>query len=217
MKSWFKKSLKENIGLIAFILFMVFFRSALADWSNVPTGSMLPTIVEGDYIFIDKIAYDIRVPFTGISLKQLSNPQRGDIVTIASKKAGITLVKRVIGVPGDKIEMINNMLIINGEPAKYRLIERKENIMLVEEDLFGTKHMIKLIGSPTEFSSFDTVTIPENQYLMLGDNRNNSSDSRVYGFFPRHEIRGRSKRVLLSLDYDNHYIPRTNRFFKELL
>ncbi|MFH2130625.1 MAG: signal peptidase I [bacterium] len=217
MRSWIRQFWRENRTLFIFVLLMVCFRSALADWNTVPTGSMNPTIIAGDRVWVNKLAYDIRIPFTGISLKRLSNPVRGDIVTFDSKAADLTLIKRVIGLPGDTVEMNRNRLTVNGRPAGYRVIGEKGNKLLVEEDLGGMKHMIIISQQPTFFSSFAPVTVPADMYLVLGDNRDNSADSRVHGFIPRDEIRGRSRQVILSLDYDHFYFPRTTRFFKELI
>jgi len=196
---------------------MICFRSALADWNTVPTGSMKPTIVEGDRVWVNKLAYDLRIPFTAVSLHQISNPKRGDIITFDSKSAGVTLVKRVIGLPEDTVEMVNNRLIINGKPASYSIVKQDYNGLIVEEDLIGIKHLIKIYGDSPVFSSFPPVKVPSNSYLVLGDNRNNSADSRVHGFIPRNEIRGKTNLVVMSLNYDNFYIPRKTRFFKDLL
>ncbi len=217
MKYWIVKFWKENKSLFLFILLMVCFRSALADWNVVPTGSMKPTIIEGDRVWVNKMAYDIRIPFTSFSLKQLSNPERFDIVTFDSKSADLTLVKRVIGLPGDTIEMINNVLIINGKPANYMIISHSQNGILVEESINGSKHFIRISKFSTKYSSFGPVKVPSNRYLVLGDNRDNSADSRFHGFIPRDEIRGRSQLVIMSLNYENFYIPRTDRFFKDLI
>src|SRR5881296_2537749 len=94
-------------------------RSAVADWNYVPTGSMKPTILEGDRIFVNRLAYDLKVPFTTWHLAEWSNPVRGDIVVLYSPADGKRLVKRVIGLPGDVIELLDNRLFINGEPARY--------------------------------------------------------------------------------------------------
>ncbi len=217
MKYWIVKFWKENKSLFLFILLMVCFRSALADWNVVPTGSMKPTIIEGDRVWVNKMAYDIRIPFTSMPLKQLSNPERCDIVTFDSKSADLTLVKRVIGLPGDTVEMIDNVIIINGKPANYTIKGNYQNSLLVEENINGSKHMIIVSGLSTKFNSFGPVTVPINKYLVLGDNRDNSSDSRVHGFIPRDEIRGRSRLMIMSLNYQNYYIPRTTRFFKDLI
>ncbi|MBU2515289.1 signal peptidase I [bacterium] len=135
---------QENRILVLFILLMICFRSALADWNTVPTGSMKPTIVEGDRVWVKKLAYDLRIPFTAVSLHQISNPKRGDIITFDSKSAGVTLVKRVIGLPEDTVEMVNNRLIINGKPASYSIVKQDYNGLIVEEDLNGIKHLISV-------------------------------------------------------------------------
>ena len=113
------KFLARNKGFIAFMLCMVMFRSAVADWNVVPTGSMQPTIEIGDRILVDKAAYDIRLPLTHISLLHVADPQRGDIVVLDSHDANERLVKRVIGLPGDEIAMRGNVLYINGRAASY--------------------------------------------------------------------------------------------------
>lgn len=200
------------------IALMFAFRSAVADWNSVPTGSMLPTIVQGDRILVNKVAYDIHIPFTNISLYQLANPERGDIVIFDSHVADERLVKRVIGVPGDRVEMRDNTLIINGQPLTYEDADNHGFSMLDEkEDLFGIVHEIRVSNIfKGKLSTFDPVTVPDNYYLVLGDNRDNSADSRVIGFVPRSEIIGRARTVVMSLDYDNYYLPRKDRFFHSL-
>ncbi len=99
------------------------FRSAVADWNDVPTGSMKPTILEGDRIFVNKLAYDLKVPFTKWRLLAWAGPRRGDVVICFSPADGTRLVKRVIGLPGDRIELRNNLLLINGTAATYRPID----------------------------------------------------------------------------------------------
>jgi signal peptidase I len=113
------KFLTRNKGFITFMLCMIMFRSAVADWNVVPTGSMQPTIKIGDRILVDKAAYDIRLPLTHISLLHLADPQRGDIVVLDSHAANERLVKRVIGLPGDEVAMRGNVLYINGHAASY--------------------------------------------------------------------------------------------------
>jgi signal peptidase I len=212
-----KKIWLANRLFFIVIATMFVFRSAIADWNSVPTGSMLPTIVEGDRILVNKVAYDIRVPFTHISLYELGNPERGDIVVFDSHVFDERLVKRVIGIPGDIVEMHNNKLRINGKPLNYA--DKADGLMSkVEiENLFGVQHDIKINSSIVgQRSSFSPIQVPEHSYLVLGDNRDNSADSRVIGFVPRNEIIGRAKTVVMSLDYDNYYIPRSDRFLHDL-
>ena len=111
---------KDNRSFLLFILLMMVFRSAIADWNDVPTGSMKPTIIEGDRILVNKMAYDLRVPFTHIPLLKRADPVRGDIIIFDSSAADKRLVKRVIGLPGEVIAMRNNRLIINGRQLAYQ-------------------------------------------------------------------------------------------------
>jgi len=202
---------------VLFIVLMVMFRGAVADWNPVPTGSMLPTIVEGDVILVNKLAYDIQVPFFNTSLIKLDDPERGDIVIFKSKASDLRLVKRVIGVPGDTLEMNNNQLIINGKKLNYSNANYNSlGSIDVQENLFGLDHDIRVSPFRTSQSSFNKVVIPEDYYFTMGDNRDNSADSRVIGFVPRDEIIGRTKRLLLSFNMENNYLPRKERFFHTL-
>ncbi len=216
-KSGWVKLWQANRGLIIFIGLMLVFRSAVADWNEVPTGSMQPTIVEGDRIWVDKMAYDLRVPFTHISLAKLADPQRGDIVIFDSEVAGKRLVKRVVGLPGEKIEMRNNRLRINGEPLNYSSVgQSKAGSIEAREYLAGRSHLVRLSEQGSRLSNFAPVEVPADHYLVLGDNRDRSADSRVIGFVPRDEIVGRSQHVVLSRNYDNYSLLRSERFFKRL-
>ncbi len=207
---------KNNRSLIVFIALMSVFRSAVADWYEVPTGSMKPTIQEGDRILTDKMAYDIRVPFTHIKLLKLADPQTGDIIVFDSQAADNRLIKRVIGVPGDTIALENNELIINGKKLNYA--DQRSNIDSLDkiENLNGLEHSIRVANIPSRLSGFDAITIPDDYYLAMGDNRDNSADSRVIGLIPRDELLGKAERVIVSLDYDNYYLPRKDRVLKKL-
>src|SRR5262249_40209832 len=111
---------KEILPLLIVALVLFSIRSSLADWNDVPTGSMKPTILEGDRIYVNKVAYDLKVPFTTWHLAQWANPQRGDIVVFFSPVDGTRLVKRVVGLPGDSVELRNEQLIVNGSPVDYK-------------------------------------------------------------------------------------------------
>lgn len=214
MKLRLLKIWNENKSLVVFIALMFVFRSAFADWNHVPTGSMKPTILIGDRILVNKMAYDIRLPFTHISLVKLADPARGDIVVFDSKISAKRLVKRVVGIPGDVVAMKNNVIYINGQRLTY--FSSGPGVGDKIEDLMGVVHFIRTNPSGGRYSSFDPVKVPAGQYLALGDNRDNSADSRVNGFIPRNEIVGRSRSVVMSFNYDNHYIPRSDRFFHTL-
>jgi signal peptidase I len=219
---------RGNRGVIVFISLMFVFRSAVADWNDVPTGSMQPTIQIGDRILVNKMAYDLRIPFTTTSLIKRADPARGDIVIFASKAADNRLVKRVVGLPGDVVAMRHNVLTINGEQLVYSeypapvhssaegAAEIADSSLLLSEQLGTVTHTVKLAPFASGHDSFNAVKVPAGHYLVLGDNRDNSADSRVIGFVPRDEIVGRAGKVLFSLDYDNYYLPRSERFLAAL-
>ncbi len=209
---------QNNKEVIVFLVLMVLFRSSIADINRVPTGSMNPTIVEGDRIVVNKLAYDIQFPVTNTKLYQLGNPARGDIVVFESAVLDDRLVKRVIGLPGDVVAMQNNRLIINGEPSGYEMLNEVasgEHTDLIEH-LGDFSHPVRVDRFWSPNSSFNSIRVPEGHYLVLGDNRDNSADSRAIGFIPRQEIIGRSRSVFMSLDPDDYYLPRPDRFFVRL-
>ncbi|GGW94682.1 signal peptidase I [Alteromonas halophila] len=188
-------------------------RSSLADWYDVPTGSMQPTIVEGDRIFVNKAAYYLEVPFTNIRVMQTGKVKRGDIVIIDSDHEDMRLVKRVVGLPGDCISMQNNVLTVNGETLTYR----RQNPQTYEETLDNSRHLIQLRAVPAAKHSFSATCIPDKQLMVLGDNRNNSRDFRFIGFVSLSEIQGKATSVLFSLDPDDHYLPRPARTLRQLM
>ena len=220
--------LKNNKGFLLFIVFLFVFRGAIADWHPVPTGSMKPTILEGDVIWENKLAYDIQLPFTDISLVRIGEPKRGDIVVFTSAAANKRMIKRLIGLPGDTIEVKTNRLFINGEAAKYtdlrskelepkREIDKEAGIYALESLSDLKPHVIQV--KPTilnPLKNFEKITIPEDNYFFMGDNRDNSADSRYYGFIPRSEIRGHATRILLSLNTKDSFKPRFERFLERL-
>jgi signal peptidase I len=219
--------LAANKSLLIFFALMMVFRSALADWMVVPSGSMNPTIVEGDRILVDKQAYGLRIPFTTVRLTQGSDPQRSDIVIFASPKDGVTLVKRIVGLPGDVVEMRDEQLLVNGVAMEYvpaldvvdadlPLATRAQDHRYATEKLATRAHSIMVLPQRAAMRSFGPMTVPQGQYLFLGDSRDNSEDSRYIGFVPRDSITGRAFKVAYSLDSDRWYRPRTGRFLSPL-
>lgn len=188
---------------------------------------MIPSILEGDRIVVDKLAYDLRVPFTFVRLATWADPNRSDIITFESPEDGRLLIKRVIGIPNDIVQMSNNQLSINGHEASYEPIEvtslpepDARTLRAVEvqrESLHNQDRTVQIYrhgGSSN--SSFGPVTVPAEHYLVLGDNRDNSQDFRYIGFIHRSLILGKANSIAFSIDYENYYAPRSDRFFKEL-
>ena len=255
-------------GLMLFFAVMIVFRSAVADWNQVPSGSMKPGILDGDRIVVDKLAWDLRVPFTDVRLIRWSDPARGDIVTFDNPLDGRLFIKRVVAIPGDRVEWRRDRLHVNGVRATYTpLAEPEVRLLTVEnprrsnfyrERLMGGNRVVMLDGRPgggdwmdgvlsrsgrkksecarcetraasagpalakaicmccntSACSSFPPFTVPEGKYWMMGDNRDNSSDSRFIGFVDRRHIYGRAHAVAFSVDDD--YWPRFRRFFTNL-
>ncbi len=208
------------------VLVLLTFRSALADWYDVPTGSMQPTILEGERIFVNKLAYGLRVPFTQTRVTTWSIPERGDVVTFPSPRDGIRLIKRVVGLPGDVLVIHEGILSLNGKiqpqsdapaPPAYPLPpqDRWQHEYLLE-DLAGIRHAVMLTPGHGVARDFGPVTVPEGMCFVMGDNRDNSADSRFIGFVPMESLEGRAQGVVLSIDHDRHWKPRWGRFFRAL-
>lgn len=218
-RSRLRRFVRTEVAPFALLLVLLgSFRSAVADWNVVPTGSMNPTIVEGDRILVNKLAYGLRVPFTPWYAAHWSKPSRGDVVVFASPTDGTRLVKRVVALPGETVELIDNHLVINGKPAAYELATasvRGDGRMLVNERTDGGTHPLLLTPGRHARRNFGPMTVPPDRYFMLGDNRDNSGDSRYFGFVPLDSITGRSSSVLLSLD-PRTYAPRWDRTMQAL-
>ena len=200
-------------------------KSAIADWNWVPSGSMKPTIMEGDLVGINKLAYDFKVPFTLWRLAEWDHPANGDIVVFFSPKDGTRMVKRVIAGPGDTVEMRSNILFRNGEPLQYavadshpftaEVYEDQRPVVARESDEEKT-HWVLALPSRFAVRDFPPVSIPPGKYFMMGDSRDNSFDSRFFGMVDRKQIVGRASRVILSFDRNHHYVPRIHRSFSAL-
>lgn len=217
MNASLQKHWKENRSLVYFIALMIVFRSSLADWNTVPTGSMNPTIIEGDRILVNKLAYDLKLPLSHFRVLSWNDPERGDIIVFDSRIENTRLVKRITGLPGDVIAMYNNQLYINGNLAQYSKHDTLGAYQRATELLPGHSHAMQIAAmTPSSAGSFNPVTVPPGQFLVLGDNRDNSKDSRYIGFIPRGEIIGRASYVVLSFNYDNYYLPRKHRFLHRL-
>jgi len=200
-------------SFLVFIVLMFIFRSAIADWYEVPTGSMKPTIIEGDRIFVNKVAYDLKLPFSLVTLVSWGNPNRGDIVVFDSLDDDKRLIKRVVGLPGDVIEIVDNQLFINTKSATYKDTDQspvakywdtsdtttKMKPTLFTETFAGKEHLITVLNQGIRQARyFGPYKVPENHYFMLGDNRDNSADSRFIGAIDRKFILGQANKIVFS-------------------
>ncbi len=220
---WWHAELRP-ILILALVVFSI--RSSLADWNDVPSGSMKPTILEGDRVYVDKLAYDLKVPFTTWHLLEWADPRRGDIVVFYSPYDGKRLVKRVIGLPGDNIELRRDTLILNGQPVPYQPFEgrsladlpstERASHIFATEELPGRTHAVAVWPAVAARRDFGPFKVPAGQYFMMGDNRDDSFDSRYYGSVERRRIVGRATAAVLSFDRANYWCPRWHRFFTAL-
>lgn len=221
------KWIRNNKGFIAFLVLFGLFRTAVADWNPIPSGSMRPTLLEGDVVLVNRLAFDLKVPLTDLIVAHLADPRRGDIVTFSSPKDGVRLIKRLVAVPGDTVAMRNKVLIVNGQPARYAPIgtfdEQPAPGMTVRalrfNEITGSgEHVVQWFHLPdgSEEDSFGPVVLPAGRYLMLGDNRDDSADSRYFGLVPRELLIGRAVAIVASADIKGRWVPRFERFGEKL-
>ncbi|MEM6279269.1 MAG: signal peptidase I [Verrucomicrobiota bacterium] len=225
------ESAKQNrrswqIGVLLFGFSVLLFRTSVADWSLVPSGSMQPTIVEGDIVLSDKLAYDLRIPLTPWRIFR-NDPKRGEIAVFKSPESRQTLVKRVIGVPGDTLSMEKGILFLNGVPASYQplsselfqdLPPRSHLYAHFVQEVFeeGPHSIMITPGAPPKLRNISEITVPEGEYFVLGDNRDFSHDSRMYGFVERKKFLGRVTSVLFSFRKGEEFELRDDRFLHAL-
>ena len=201
-------------------------KSAIADWEYVPTGSMMPTIVPLELVFVNKLAYDLKVPFTTEHLATWGDPQRGDVVVFFSPADGLRLVKRVVGLPGDTVAMDRERVWINGAPVAYAPPPANlralvgagpaQTALFAEEQLGDRPHPIMVLPQRGALRTFGPVRVPAGSYFVMGDNRDDSNDSRFIGFVSRDRIVGRATTILASVDLRRWGEPRFGRFLQKI-
>ena len=214
-----KRFLKQNSGFLILLLCFGIFRTAVADWNTVPSGSMRPTILEGDVVLVNRIAYDLKVPLTDVALARLGEPKRGEVLTFTSPADGVRLIKRLVALPGDAVEMRDEVLLINGQPAEYanptQVKEKTESGtttgLRTTERIQGSERTVQFLPERPAQRSFGPYVVPQDTYFFLGDNRDASNDSRYIGPVPRKLLIGRANHILVSADIMEHWMPRFGR------
>jgi len=216
-----KKFWAENRGFIVFLFLFGLFRTAIADWNPIPSGSMRPSLLEGDVVLVNRVAYDLKIPLTDIAVSRIGEPRRGDIVVFFSPKDGTRLIKRLVALPGDTVEMRKGVLIINGEAAEYSDgVQVQEPIdgqsvlpaLRLREHLGERDNAVQWLPTVPSLRSMPAFRVPEGHYWMMGDNRDNSADSRYIGPVPRHLLVGRAHHLVLSVAFKENWLPRWERF-----
>lgn len=178
------------------LLLVLVIRSFLVEPFQIPSTSMVPTLEVGDFILVNKFAYGIRLPVIRNKVVSIGEPKRGDVMVFFPPHENRYFIKRVIGLPGDRIDYVNNQLFVNGEKVPETLIAQrpafKPTFEIYEETLGDVKHSTRKELQPFHNLSVSGEIIKEGHYFMIGDNRNNSSDSRVWGQVPEENIVGKA-------------------------
>ncbi|MFW5739836.1 MAG: signal peptidase I, partial [Myxococcota bacterium] len=178
------RRVREVLPALIVLAILLTARSSFADHYYVPSGSMLPSLEAGDRIAVDKRAYGLRVPLTHVRVLDESPPRRGDVVVFPSPETGDVLVKRVVAIGGDVVEVREGRVAIDGEPVRLR----REGGLVVE--LLGeSRHAVRFDGGGGP--DFGPARVPADHVLVLGDNRGNSHDGRLFGFLPNDRLLGR--------------------------
>ncbi len=194
-----KKSLLREYGeaLAIAVVLALLIRAFLVQAFSIPSGSMLPTLLIGDYLLVNKFIYGLRNPFTNKVLIPISRPQRGDVVVfIFPQDPSKDYIKRVMGLPGEKVQIINKKLYIND-----RLLETPQAIT-TEPEILPPPHSLTDPGR----DNFGPVVVPKDSYFVLGDNRDHSYDSRFWGFVHLDALRGKAMIIYFSWNGD-HSLP----------
>jgi signal peptidase I len=185
------------------LLFVLVIRSFVFEPFRIPSGSMMPTLLQGDYIFVKKYSYGLRLPVLETKIIETGEPERGDVVVFRlPSEPNVNYIKRVVGLPGDRIEYLNHRLTVNGEPvpvSRDAEAPAGNSASRFIEDLGGRRHPI-LIASPGNTIRDGVYEVPEGSYFMLGDNRDNSRDSRFIGMIPESHLVGEAVRIWMHMD-----------------
>ena len=204
-------------------LIVLLIRSFIVEPFRIPSGSMMPSLLVGDFILVNKYAYGLRLPVTDTKLVEIGEPGRGDVVVFRFPLDKSTdYIKRIVGVPGDRIAYRDKVLYINDEPMEYLARgtyqgegsgERETGSLLATEKLAGTEHPVLVNARAPDFGfgctvlAAGAVTVPNDHYFVMGDNRDNSNDSRCWGFVPEDHLVGKAFAIWMNWDSNRAGFP----------
>lgn len=206
------------------VLIVLVVRSFIGEPFRIPSGSMMPTLLVGDFILVNKFAYGLRLPVTHSKILDTGSPERGDVVVFRVPTDNRTdYIKRIVAVPGDTVAYRNKRLYINGQPQPVDVIGRYQGLgsgqsqtgnLHGKEDLTGVEHEILIDETRGDFPSLQcsvllhgAVTVPEGKYFAMGDNRDNSNDSRCWGFVPEENLVGKATYIWMNWDNEMDGMP----------
>ncbi|MBB1074322.1 signal peptidase I [Rhodoferax sp. 4810] len=205
------------------LLVVLLLRSFLVEPFRIPSGSMMPTLLVGDFILVNKFAYGLRWPVLNSKFIDVGEPHRGDVVVFRfPRQESVDYIKRVVGVPGDKVEYFNKTLYVNDLP----MVQTPQNnyigtgagssqtgMKLALEDLTGRPHQVLINPNTFDFPpgcdvlAHGAIVIPNGQYFVMGDNRDNSNDSRCWGFVPEDHLVGKAFAIWMNWDGERAGFP----------
>jgi len=207
-------------SLFPVLLIVLLIRSFVVQLYRVPTGSLEPTIMPGEWVLVNQYQYGLHLPVTNTRVLSIKTPARGDIVLFYyPPNPQVIYIKRMIGLPGDHVVYKNKVLTINGKKAPQKFVGKaidygnevgqERFVYQYQEDLAGIKHDVYLQPVGGETDNYDIV-VPPHQYFVMGDNRDDSGDSRMWGFVPEGNLIGKGERIVFSWDPVHHKV-RWNR------
>jgi len=178
------------------VFFIFILRTFMYEPYQIPSGSMIPGLQVGDFILVNKHSYGLKINRVGKPFAMASDPEYGDVVVFIPPHVNVPYIKRLIGKPGDTIRYINKKLYINGDPIDQELISLSAEETLLQEVFKDSKRIIRVQGGSASYP--EEFSVPAEHYFVMGDNRDNSSDSRYWGFVPRENFMGTGEMIWMT-------------------
>ncbi len=212
-RSFYKEYVEPFLIAAAVALFI---RQFVVEAFKIPSGSMIPTLTIGDHLLVNKFVYGPRIPFTDSRIFLWKDPKRGEIIVFKyPENEKKNFIKRVVGVSGDKMQIISGKLYINDQPVPVSEVESRDGMdkvagpstkaVVLDERLGEVNHRIQYLYDQSKYN-YGPVLVPEKSVFVMGDNRDNSQDSRVWGFVKHNKILGRALIIYWSWDGDDRWV-----------